>query len=137
MENHIPFQQRNKRFQVLIVEDNITYRTAFKNLLSARFPLIIVREAGNGEDAMRKLDEFHPELIFMDIRLPDESGLELTKKIKNLYPEIKIIILTAYNLVDYRKASIENGADYFVPKGSTTTNDIMDLVESMISSSGI
>lgn len=68
----------------------------------------------------------------MDIKLPGESGLELTKKIKSSYPEIIIIILTNYDLPEYRDVAMRNGADYFLSKGSSNTQDIVSLVESVV-----
>jgi len=53
----------------------------------------------------------------MDIRLPGENGLELTKKIKKNYPDITVVIVTSYDLPEYREAARESMADYFVPKG--------------------
>jgi len=53
----------------------------------------------------------------MDIRLPGENGLELTKRIKMNYPDIIMVILTSYALPEYRQAARESMADYFVPKG--------------------
>jgi DNA-binding NarL/FixJ family response regulator len=55
----------------------------------------------------------------MDIRLPGENGLELTKKIKRNNPGIITVILTSYDLLEYRQAARESMADYFVPKGSS------------------
>ncbi|MBW2330881.1 MAG: response regulator transcription factor [Deltaproteobacteria bacterium] len=69
----------------------------------------------------------------MDIRLPGESGLELTKRIKATHPEIAIIILTAYDLPEYREAAYDGGADAFIPKSSLKLPDIAVLIESSFS----
>ena len=68
----------------------------------------------------------------MDINLPGISGLELTKKIKKTYPDIIIIILTSFELPEYRQAAERNGADYFFSKGSSNTKEILALVESIV-----
>ena len=65
----------------------------------------------------------------MDIRLPGENGLELIKKIKMNYPDVTVVILTSYNLPEYRQAALQNKADYFVTKDSPTQN-FLALVES-------
>ncbi|MGZ3539371.1 MAG: response regulator, partial [Thermodesulfobacteriota bacterium] len=65
------------------------------------------------------IDSFHFKIVFMDIRLPGENGLELTKKIKQNYPDIIIVILTSYDLPEYRQAALKRLADCFVPKGSS------------------
>jgi DNA-binding NarL/FixJ family response regulator len=119
--------------RILIVEDNATFRNTFKQVLCKKFPFMVVEEAMNGAEAMEKVETFLPELVFMDIRLPGETGLELTKKIKASHPQILIIILTDYNLPEYRKAAFDNGADDFVVKGSLNPAAIETLVKSICS----
>jgi DNA-binding NarL/FixJ family response regulator len=96
-----------------------------------------ISEAKDGEEAIKKVDALSPDLVFMDIKMPGESGLEITKKIKNLHPNIIIIILTAYDIPEYREAAYQNRADYFLSKGSTSREDILTLVESILSGRGI
>jgi DNA-binding NarL/FixJ family response regulator len=72
-----------------------------------------------------------PDLIFMDIKLPGESGLELTKKIKDRYPNIIVIIVTGYDLPEYREFSCRY-ADYFFSKDSSNSEDIFTLVKSIL-----
>ena len=89
-------------------------------------------EAGNGEEALQKIKTKPPDLIFMDIKLPGESGLEITQKIKADYPNITIIILTSYDLPEYREAADQYQANYFLSKGSTTKENILALVNSIL-----
>jgi DNA-binding NarL/FixJ family response regulator len=104
--------------KTLIVEDNVTFRQMLKDSLCSRFPTMEFEEEPDGRNLFNKIDSFHPEIVFMDIRLPGENGLELTKKIKKNYPDITVIILTNYDLPEYREAAQESTADYFIPKGS-------------------
>ena len=67
----------------------------------------------------------------MDIRLPGENGLELTKKVKTRYPNIVVIILTGYDLPEYREFSLQH-ADYFFSKDSSTTENIFKLVSASL-----
>jgi DNA-binding NarL/FixJ family response regulator len=99
--------------------------------LHDQFPLIDIYEAIDGEEALRKIDTLSPNLIFMDIKLPGENGLELTKKVKARYPNMIVIILTGYDLPEYREASSQY-ADYFFSKDSATTENIFALVESIL-----
>jgi DNA-binding NarL/FixJ family response regulator len=73
----------------------------------------------------------------MDIRLPGESGLELTKRIKESHPHIAIIILTDYDLPEYREAARNGGADAFVPKGALSLTDIGALIDSIFPGRGL
>jgi two-component system response regulator YesN len=120
-------------FRTLIVEDNLFFRDLLKETLHSRFPSMAISEAGNAEEALDEIDTLPPDLIFMDIRLPGESGLELTKKIKTQHPDITIIILTSYDLPEYREAANKFQANYFLSKGSSTKESILTLVESILS----
>ncbi|HVP78959.1 MAG TPA: response regulator [Thermodesulfobacteriota bacterium] len=118
------------KLSVLIVEDGTLFRQLFKETLHERFPSVDIHEAVNGEEALRKIETLRPNLVFMDIRLPGENGLKLTQKIKARYPDIVVIILTGYDLPEYRQASSQH-ADYFFSKDSSTADKIFTLVESI------
>jgi len=118
--------------KTLIFEDSAFFRQLLKETLHSRFPSMDIAEAENGKDALQKVESFRPHLIFMDIKLPGENGLELTKKIKARYSDISIIILTSYDLPEYREAAREYQADHFLSKGASTKEDILTLVQSII-----
>jgi DNA-binding NarL/FixJ family response regulator len=105
--------------KTLIVEDNATFRQMFKESLCFRFPTMEIEEEPDGRNLFNRLDSIHPKIVFMDIRLPGDNGLELTKKIIRKYPDIIIVISTSYDLPEYRQAARESMADFFVPKGSS------------------
>ena len=123
-------------FKTLIVEDNVTFRRSLKELLCARFSSMAVEEAGDGEEALQKIDAFVPDLIFMDIKLPGESGLHVTKRVKSKYPEMIIIILTYYDSPEHREAAFRCGANYYLPKG-TSTEEVVELVQTILSEKGL
>ena len=113
---------------ILLVEDNISFRQSLKKNLEDHFPQIIVEEAGEGREALPKVQSGHPELIFLDIKLPGESGLELARQIKSTHAEIVIAMLTSYDLPEYREAAYQSGANYFFTKGTTPWEEILSLV---------
>ncbi len=117
-------------FRILIVDDIQSYRESVKEIVGGRFLDVIIEEAENGREAIEKADSFQPNLIFMDIRLPDESGLELTKKIKGKYPTVAM--LTSHDQPEYREAALRYGASHFLTKGIVTRQEIQDLVESSL-----
>ena len=119
-------------FKTLIVEDSIFFRQFLKETLNAEFPNIEISEAADGEEALEKVQNLLPHLVFMDIRLPGESGLEITRKIKSQNPDISVIILTSYDLPEYRDAAKQYQADHFLSKGTTTKEDILALVNSIL-----
>jgi len=104
--------------RILIVEDNVIFLQFLRKTLSSRFPSIDILEAANGEEALQKIKLFPPNVVFMDIGLPGENGLELTKKIKARYPNIIVVIVTNYDLPEYREAAYQSKADHFLSKDS-------------------
>ena len=115
---------------ILIVEDNPLLRNTLKGMLTTRFPSIMVEEASNAEEALSEFEKINPCLIFMDIRLPDKNGLEITRTIKETNPEIEIIILTSFDIPEYREAAFRSGASHFFAKGNVKIDDIASLVAS-------
>jgi DNA-binding NarL/FixJ family response regulator len=104
--------------RVLIVEDNPFFLQFLKETLHSRLPSMDIFEASNGEEAMQKIKTLKPDAIFMDLRLPGENGLALTKKIKAKYPNIIVVIITNYDLPEYREAAYQCKADHFLSKDS-------------------
>ena len=88
---------RNIVFKTMLVEDSTSFRQLVKNNLQDQFPSVDVIEAADGAEAFQKIDSHPPNLILMDITLPGENGLELTRKIKADYPDVIIIILTSHD----------------------------------------
>ena len=120
--------------RVLIVEDSTLFRQSFKETLHDRFPSVEFYEAINGEEALLQVEALRPDVIFMDIRLPGENGLQVTQKIKARYPKTIVIILTGYDLPECREA-LSPYTEYFFSKDSTTTEDIFTLIESIFPNS--
>ena len=115
-------------FKVLLVEDDHGFRRSLAGLLASRFPAIAITEAANGAEAIEKVESFRPHLILMDIKLPDQNGLEVTRRVKALHPKILVIMLTSYDFPEYREAARKSGAYGFLSKGSSTAEEIQDLV---------
>jgi len=118
--------------RVLIVEDSTIFRTLLKETLQSRFPLMEILEAADGEKAMKEITACLPNLVFMDIKLPGENGLDLTAKIKAKYPDVIVILLTSYDTPEYREAAVKAKADHFLAKGSSSREGILRLVESFL-----
>ena len=118
--------------KMLIVEDNKSFRQELKYLVASRFPHLNIEEAMDKNEALEKISSSLPDFIFMDINLRGENGLELTSKIKRTYSDIVIIIISSYDLPEYRNAAKQSGADYFVSKGGSSSGEILALVESIL-----
>ena len=122
-------QWRKAMLRVLLVEDNPSYRKAFKESLCEHFPSMLIDEAENGEEALQRINAAPPQLIFMDIRLPGVNGLKPTQRIKRDLPNIHIAMLTGYDVLEYRQAAVQYGADGFFAKESLKWDEIEALVK--------
>ncbi len=120
--------------KMLIVEDNVNFSRVLKDTLHTLFPSAVIQEAYEGKDALHQVDTFLPELIFMDIKLPGENGLQLTQRIKAAYPDMKVVILTNYDILEYREAALRSGANSFLTKDSLDWEQLEKLVKSLLES---
>ncbi len=111
--------------KILIVDDSILFREVLRQALHSRLPALMISEAVDRKEALGMIPTLLPDLIFMDIRLPDGSGLELTRQIKDLFPDMKIVILTNYDEPEYRKAALHY-ADHYVSKDAFM--NLLDVV---------
>ncbi len=115
--------------KVMTVEDNDSFREMFKGLLSSEFPSMEIIEAANGEEAFKRLSSNAVDLVFMDIRLPGENGLELTRKIKAKYKDVTVAMLTSYDSAEYREAAARCGADCYIAKHSMKWDQISSMIK--------
>lgn len=119
--------------KILIVEDSVSFRQLLKEAVLSRFPMMEVQEAGDAREALKRVEAFSPDLAIVDIQLPGKNGLDLTKRLKAEYPNLKVIVLTMYDTPEYREAAHHSRADYFIAKGSSTKEEILVLIKSVLS----
>lgn len=122
--------------QALIVEDNDVFREFIKDTLIPQTPGILYSQARTCREARERFEEFSPRLVVMDLRLPDGSGLQLTKEFKQRCPETVVIVLTSHDLPEYRAAALDNGATHFLVKGTVSAEQLSSLVNSVASQIG-
>jgi YesN/AraC family two-component response regulator len=103
-----------KPVRVLIVDDQPRARKSLTALLSTWPQACEVQEAVNGREAMRMVEELQPDVVLMDVRMPELNGLQATTQIKLLWPQVKVIVLSMY--AEYRIEALSAGADAFVAK---------------------
>ncbi len=104
-----------KTLRILIVDDQQHTRRSLRALLATRFQLIDAREAANGIEAIRCVEECKPDLVLMDVRMPEMDGIEATRIIKRKLVEVPVIMLTMYS--EYKAAALAAGANAFLIKG--------------------
>jgi DNA-binding NarL/FixJ family response regulator len=118
----------------LLVEDNLFFRQSFKKVLNDRFPTMEIMEAANKKEALDRYRKSLPNLVFIDINLPDGNGFEISNKIRSEPSTCVIFFLTSYDLPEYRQAAFKNGADYFFSK-DCKPEEILDALQSLLGKS--
>ena len=104
--------------RTLIVDDNAGFRHSMKDFLEWEPDIEVIGEAADGQEAILKARELKPDLVLMDLRMPGISGIDATRQLKDEMPEVKVIILTIFDLQAYKDAAVASGADGYVTKGS-------------------
>lgn len=102
--------------KVVIADDSSLLRDRIKALLDSASDISVVGEAENGTDALRIIKREKPDLVFLDIRMPEMNGIEVLKKIRELKMKTKVCILTNYPYPQYKRKCMEEGADFFLSK---------------------
>jgi two-component system response regulator NreC len=102
--------------RLLLVDDHAVVRSGLKMLLGSHSEMEIVGEADSAAGAMLEAERTHPDVILMDIGLPDKTGIEATREIKAKFPDIKIVALPIHEDEEYFFQMLDAGASGYVPK---------------------
>jgi len=111
----------NEKLRILIAEDHQTVREGVKLLINTQPDMEVVGEAGDGELAIQEAARLKPDLVLMDISMPNVNGLKATKRLRRLNPDIKILTLTRHTDDGYLQQLIGAGANGYVLKQSAPT----------------
>lgn len=104
--------------RILLVEDQTIVRNGLKMMIEQDETLQITAEASNGREALVLLEKVYVDLVLMDIRMPEMSGIEATKHIRSHFPNVKILILTTFDDEEYAYQTLKDGASGFLVKSS-------------------
>lgn len=124
-----------RTIKVLIADNNAKFIQTVKSFLANEQDIEIVGNARNGKEAISKAKELKPDIILMDVRMPEMNGFKSTSYIKQIMPEVKVIILTIYDIDEYRDAATNSGAVAFVLKKFMRDNLIQTIREAFGSKS--
>jgi RNA polymerase sigma factor (sigma-70 family) len=102
--------------RVLLVDDDQLMRAGLRAVLSSDDAVEVVGEAGDGRDAVYRTRHLRPDIVLMDIRMPDLDGIAATREVLDTAPEAKVVILTTFEQDDYIFGAIEAGASGFLLK---------------------
>ena len=106
------------KLRIILAEDHETIRDGLKLLVNSRSDMEVVGEADNGTTALQLAEEFSPDVVVMDISMPELNGLQATKKLKDKSPQVKVLILTRHSEPGYLQELLQAGASGYVLKQS-------------------
>jgi len=108
-------EQKNKAV-ILIIEDHSALRDSLLKWLTTVFPESEFLEGKNSEEALAIMSNQLPDVVLMDIKLPETDGIETTRRIKKKYPETQVVMLSMYDAEEYRSSAEAAGASVYIPK---------------------
>jgi DNA-binding NarL/FixJ family response regulator len=122
-----PGTQTNPTSRVLIADDHPMIRDSFKRMLGYEKDFEVIGEASDGREAVELCRRLGPDLVLMDVRMPEMDGLDATRAIKANQPEVSVLVITTYENADYLLEAIKAGAAGYVLKDASSER----LVNSM------
>jgi DNA-binding NarL/FixJ family response regulator len=109
-----------KKKTILIVDDHPLVREGLKSILKPAAEYEVVGQAGNARDGIQMVKNLKPDLVLLDLSLPDKSGLELSSEIRSISPSTRILIVSMHSNVDYIVKAFQAGATGYMTKESAT-----------------
>ena len=106
--------------RVLIADDHALVRAGIRALVERIDSVVVVGEAGKGSEALDLVRQLGPDLILLDITMPDGNGFEVLDQVTKLYPEIKVIVLTVHEAGEYALRAVREGAAGYLPKSAAS-----------------
>jgi two-component system, NarL family, nitrate/nitrite response regulator NarL len=105
--------------RVVIADDHVFVRDGIKSLLESESNIIVVGEATDGLEAITAVETHSPDLLIVDIRMPNLTGIEVVEKLRNNHNPVRIVVLSMHDSEEYVLKSIKAGADGYLLKGSS------------------
>jgi DNA-binding NarL/FixJ family response regulator len=116
-----------ERYRIVIAEDHKILREGLKALVKSSDDLEVMGEAGDGLEAIRAVEKYHPDLLLLDLSMPRMSGISVIKDIKARFPETKILALTIHESEDYILESFHSGLDGYCLKDASSSELLMAI----------
>src|ERR671933_1658129 len=120
----------DEKIRVLIADDHPMVREGLRSMLSAK-DIQVIGEASTGREAIDMVKELNPNVVLMDVRMPDLDGLDATRMLHNERPDLPVIIVTTYENPSYMAKAVTAGAAGYILKG-TSRDDLLQAVHAVI-----
>lgn len=104
--------------KVMIADDHNLMREGIKQLLELDGSIEVIAETGDGNDCLQKLKNYEPDVLLLDINMPEKNGLEVLKTLRDEKSTIKVLMLTLHNEVEYLIKAVDYGVDGYIMKDS-------------------
>jgi len=117
-------------YRIILADDHVILRQGLKKIIEGRPDMEVVGEAGDGLELLRLVKQLSPQLVILDISMPNLRGIEAIREIKAVYPEAKTLILTMHKDSDYLYQGISAGADGYLLKEEADT-ELFSAIESI------
>ncbi|MCW8923556.1 MAG: response regulator transcription factor [Gammaproteobacteria bacterium] len=117
--------------RILIADDHTLLRAGIRALLDTEQDLEVVGEVDNGKDAFYSAGQLKPDLILSDLSMPKTNGTEAIQRIRNRYPEIKILVITVHKTKEYVHAALKAGANGYLLKDDTS-NELINAINDIL-----
>jgi DNA-binding NarL/FixJ family response regulator len=119
-----------QEIRIILADDHAVVRQGIRRFLEEDSAIDVVAEASDGAEALRLVEQHHPDVAVLDIRMPEVTGVEAARRIKGHQPEVRVLILTAYDDDPYVFALLEAGADGYVLK-TATADELVEAVRTV------
>ena len=118
------------KIRIFLADDHLILREGIRSLLEKVPDIAVVGEAGEGGEAVAKVEQLVPDVVLMDITMPGLNGLEATRQIKQKTPQVKVLILTMHETAQYLSGMLKAGASGYVVK-TTATSELISAIRAV------
>jgi len=122
--------------KVMILDPSPIFRRTLSKVIQKSVGQVEINAAENFDQARKILKKEPPDVVFFDIALPTDNGIEQIAAIKRLVPRSQVVVLTSHDSAEYESASLQNGADYFLSKERSSGLNLIEVIQTTVHQGG-
>ena len=122
----------SSRQKILIIDPSPIFRNTLKEVIRTTQSHVEIDEVGDTEQAEQIISQRPADVVFLDIALPGNNGIPFIGRIKRLVPRACVVVLSSHDSAEYKEASIQKGADYFLSKDRSGGLRLLDVIDEAI-----